>query len=188
MRLSSAALIVTITIGFASIAEAQGWSGTVINVSAPAPTNGLVSPRLAVEPNGNALAIFDGGGVKVARYIAASDSWETPIELAGPGSFFSDVALDAAGNAFVTVSSGAHLHVIRYSPSSGSTNTTTLSSNTSGGGAVVTDAAGNAMVVWAEPTGTHAARYDNASATWAAPVRISAEVAGYLRLGDRRPQ
>jgi hypothetical protein len=47
---------------------------------------------------------------------------------------------------------------------------------------VVTDAAGNAMVLWAEPTGIHAARYDSASATWASPVKISAEGAGGLQL------
>jgi hypothetical protein len=188
MRLSSAALIVTINIGLASIAQAQGWSGTVSNVSPPANQFGVL--QLAVQSNGDALAIWSGGRIEIARYIAATDSWEPPFELAGPGFFFSDVAIDGAGNAFIVLTRPpqntffpAEIHVVRYSPSSGSTNTTTLSSNAYvGTGEIVTDAVGNVMVAWSEPTGIHAARYDSASATWASPAKISSAGAFSLRL------
>ncbi len=172
-------------IGVASIADAQtGWTGTVTTISTPAPTIGFLNPAIAVQPNGDAYAVWSDnveGDIQAARYVAATDSWDAPITLVGPGLFISvDVAVDSSGNAFFVLAnptrSGSfilQIHVVRYSPSSGITTTTTLSTNGSSSGQVVTDAAGNAMVVWAQSTGIYAARYDRASAAWSGAERIS---------------
>jgi hypothetical protein len=68
---------------------------------------------------------------------------------------------------------------VSNAPASGTTTTTTLATNVLSLAQVVTDAAGNAMVVWGQATvsgqstGIYAARYDNASAAWSGPERIS---------------
>jgi hypothetical protein len=183
MRLSLAALIVTVNIGFASIAHAQGWTGTVTTISTPVPKLGFFNPAIAVQPNGNAYAVWsdnEEGDIQAARYVAATDSWDAPITLAGPGLFTSaEVALDRSGNAFFVltryVSGGGPVAVIRYAPASGTTTTTTLSSNASSFGEIVTDAAGNAMVVWGQFPGIYAARYDSASAVWSSPEKLTGE-------------
>ena len=193
MRHLSAAVLVTI-IGVASIADAQtGWTGTVTTISTPVPTIGFLNPAIAVQPNGDAYAVWSDNvenDIQAARYVAATDSWDAPITLRGPGLLtWAEVAVDSAGNAFFVLAnpirSGSfilQIHVVRYSPSSGTTNTTTLSSTAQGFGNLVIDAAGNAMVGWKEPTGIHASRYDNASGTWAGPAKISAENVTQVRV------
>ncbi len=188
--LLAAALTVTF-ISVASIAEAQtGWTGTMTTISTPAANNqDTFRPKVAVQPNGNAYAVWNnvGGGpditvVEAARYVAATDSWDVPVRLAGPGYFaLPDVAVDPFGNAFFLVARilypRAEFQVVRYAPASGTMTTTTLSSQAlvTNSWGVAADATGNAMVVWGEVTGIHAARYDHASATWGSPVRISVE-------------
>ena len=78
-QLSIAALSLTI-VGFTASANAQTWSGTVTNISAPVVTNGWLSqPVIAVEPNGNAYAIWNrvAGAqantlIQASQYIAAT--------------------------------------------------------------------------------------------------------------------
>jgi hypothetical protein len=196
-HLSAAALTVTI-IGFVSIAEAQtGWTGTVATISAPVVTNGWLSiPAIAVEPNGNAYAIWNrvAGApantlIQASRYIAATNSWGPPMTLAGPAQFgTADVAVDGSGNAFFlmtrSVAGSSEIQVVRFVPISGTMTTATLSSNGVGAafGEVVADAAGNAIVVWEEAAGVRSARYDSASATWGGSVQISAAGAVVPRL------
>jgi hypothetical protein len=186
-RLSLTALAI---IGLAAIAEAQsGWSGTVSTISTPVANYGRIfTPVVAVDPNGNAYAIWNQieglqpiSLIKAARYVAATDSWNAPTTLAGPGDFDPpEVAVDPFGNAFflVTTRSGGRkqIHVLRYTPASGTTTTTTLALDTYGFAApaqIVVDAAGNAMVVWDVSGVIEAARYDYASATWSSPLTIS---------------
>jgi hypothetical protein len=195
MRQLSAALTITI-IGVVSIAEAQtGWTGTVTTISAPVVNYGRhFRPVIAVDPNGNAYAIWDqiegvpaSTRIKAARYVAGTDSWSAPITLAGPGDFaLPGVAVDALGNAFfvVTRRAGGHieLQVHRYSLASGTITTTTLATPSFASALpaqVVVDSAGNATVVWegnatVEGDSIHAARYDYAAATWSSPVKVSA--------------
>ncbi len=177
MRQLSAALTLSI-IGVVSIAEAQtGWTGdvrTIFTTVFPTPFNLAAT---AVEPNGNAYAIWTVGDsatsstsrIEVARYVAATDSWGVPITLAGPGQFgLPKVAVDTSGNAFFLVpqvlGGRAQIEVIRHESVS-ATNTTTLVSQIAFGGGIKVDAAGNAMVVWSEDAGIFAARYDVALAT-----------------------
>ena len=86
-HLSYAALTVAITC-FGVSAEAQtGWTGTVTNISEPVVTGGWLSiPVIAVEPNGNAYAIWNRVAeapantlIQASQYIAATDSWGTPM-------------------------------------------------------------------------------------------------------------
>ncbi len=60
-----------------------------------------VRPAVAVQPNGDAYAVWDRLGgtptavIEASRYVAATDSWDAPITLAGPGYFaFPEVAVD----------------------------------------------------------------------------------------------
>jgi len=194
---AAAALAVTI-IGFAAIANAQtGWTGTVTNISTPVVTGGFLSrPILAVEPNGNAYAIWNRVAgtpgntlIQASRYVAATDSWSTPMTLAGPAPFGPpEVAVDGSGNAFFlmirSLASPAQIQLVRYVPTSGAMTTATLSSNVVPNTVadVVADAAGNAIAVWEETAGIYSARYDRASAAWSTPVKISAAGANIPRL------
>jgi hypothetical protein len=187
--LSAAALVVTLT-SVASISEAQtGWTGTVTTISTPVVNYGRhFRPVIAVDPNGNAYAIWDqiegvpaSTRIKAARYVAMTNSWSAPVTLAGPGDFaLPEVAVDAFGNAFFVstqrLRGGNELQVHRYSPDSGTTTTTTLATTSFASALpaqVVADSAGNATVVW-EGAGIQAARYDYAAATWSSPVTIAA--------------
>lgn len=184
----SATLTITIALGFAPIAEAQpGWTGTVRTISPPFVTSGLIlQPDLAVGPNGDAYAIWEEPGIpgsgrqiKAARYVAANDSWGAPMTLASSALFVFEVAIDRAGNAFFIVaqrSTSMRIDVHRFTPASGTSAITTVTTDASSDGSpqIVADAAGNAMVVWEAASGIHAARYDQASATWSSPIKISA--------------
>src|SRR5262245_34895205 len=189
MRDLSAAVLVIVT-GVVSIAEAQpGWSDRVTTISTPAPAHPLLfaEPEIAVQPNGDAYAVWEdlGGGnvIKVARYAAARDSWDAPITLHVPGAgIIPEVAVDSAGNVFLVLmnflrsgSLSSNILVIQYSPASGTTTTTTLgSARTQAPPRVVLDAAGNAMVVWEDSFGgLDAARYTKASGMWSPGVSIS---------------
>jgi hypothetical protein len=194
-HLSAAALTVTI-IGVVSIAEAQtGWTGTVTTISTPVVTSGLIfRPDLAVAPNGDAYAIWEeptlqaARSIKAARYVAAVDSWSAPMTLAAPSYLPSlEVAIDPAGNAFFMIaqrSAPMRIDVHRFTPASGTTTATTVTTDATQDGLpqIVADAVGNAMVVWEAFSGIHAARYDHASATWSSPVKISANYGQFPQL------
>jgi hypothetical protein len=182
---------------FATNAYAQAWSGTVNTISTPVATNGFIfRPILAVEPNGNAYAIWNrvAGSppntlIQAARYIAATDTWGAPMTLSGPAAFGPpEVAVDANGNAFFLMARAAggssQIQVIRYEPTSGAMTPTILSSSGSSAafGQVVVDTNGNAIVVWDEPAGIHGARYDAQLATWGSSVKISEEGGSIPRL------
>ena len=70
----------------------------------------IESPRAAVDPDGNAIAVWSGGGTEVggwdtvhAAYKPVGEEWEEPVELssAGGNGFPTDVVFDTGGDAAV---------------------------------------------------------------------------------------
>lgn len=83
------------------------WGGAA-DVSAPG--EAVQSPRAAVDPDGNALAVWAGNTLEPgdndivhAAFLPFGEEWEEPVALSAPGGngFPNDVVFDNSGNASV---------------------------------------------------------------------------------------
>lgn len=124
-------------------------------------------PALAMDPNGNAIAVWLENGVRASRYDAATALWSTPLpisrELAAdiyaPG-YQIHIAMDPAGNAMVVWDDGLSLGTSvrgsvwasRYDAAADDWDDdpfqVELSTLDATHAQVAMDAAGNAFVVW----------------------------------------
>jgi hypothetical protein len=165
----------------------QGWSGDAVTVSSPVFTGpGTPGPRLAVDRDGNATAIWAQGEwstavIQTSRYVAASQSWTEPAVRSLPGEASGpDVGADAAGNAVAIWRrfDGAH-HRIQAARYLAASDTWTAPLDLSAPGhhsafaRVAVDPAGNAIAIWwTELTATtsvvQTARLSAATGTWSA--------------------
>jgi hypothetical protein len=161
------------------------------------------NPQLAVDPAGNAIAVWTDGNhvagyqIVAARYSAASGSWDAPLSLSGhhdprnPVDGVS-VGIDAAGNAMAVwreyellPAVGRWVRAARYTATSGTWTTPITLAFSSGGDfwapALSVGPMGEAFALWiAIPPGSpeyggtvQSARYDPVAGGWGNPVNLS---------------
>lgn len=161
------------------------WS-TPVNIS-PSGQDALI-PEIAVDPNGNALAIctrYDGTNFTTRSAIRMyGDTWGPSIVLSEPGQTASqgNVAVDKDGNGVVVWSQfdGSN-YVIQasYVPYGGSWSTPQSISITGEDAftpMVVSDPAGNSVAVWVRFDGTNYVAQSSrtlSDGSWTTPVDIS---------------
>jgi hypothetical protein len=143
-------------------ATGTGWEmPTLIGSSVWA---SLAPPKLAMDRNGNAIAVWWYWGAKeiYANWYVAGTGWETPTIIhTGTGyAGFSEVAMDGNGNAIVvwTQSDGSvhNVYAKRYVPGKGWANSTIIDTGTkwAEGPEVAMDSTGSAIAVWMGGDGT----------------------------------
>jgi PKD domain len=178
----------------ASSRQAGGSFGAPVNLSAPG-QNGL-GPQVAVDPSGDAIAVWyrsDGSNYRVqASFRPAGGSFGAAVTLSAPGGDGRDpqVAFDAAGNAIVVWrrSNGANLIAQAAVRPAGGGFGSPVDLSAAGGDASVpqlaVDPSGDAIAVW------H--RFDSvcvcnkveatirpaASGVWQPAVNVSANTSG----------
>lgn len=169
-------------------AAAGRWLDTAGLDTTGGPTD---RPAVAIDPAGNALAVWsqDDGFTQRPygnRYNAAEARWEGAVALdSGNGySFFTDVAMDPAGNALVVWmqwdGSVSNIYGNRYPATEGRWEGAVLleadNINTTYP-QVALDTSGNAMVVWARNdnanSNVYGRRYDSNNGTWGTVVELA---------------
>lgn len=149
------------------------WSSPVDITPAGENTN---QPKLAVVPNGGAVAVFENftdGAIQASVLSPCGNIW-TPTSDAGTGVvFFSRVAVDANGNAVAiwNASSGPNTLLQGATLAAGSLTwvpTTDLNSTTfAGDHDIAMSPTGDAVAVWADSTGViEAATLPAGSSVW----------------------
>jgi hypothetical protein len=141
-------------------------------------------PRLTVDWEGNAAAVWKKEEVIQAAFRPFAGEWEAPVPLSGDESFVPQVTADARGD--VTAAwmhhEGSH-YVVQsaYRSEGGDWGAPTLvsaASEEAGNPHVALDARGDTLVVWrGESEGAEAARaaFRPVGEAWQAPVSISAQ-------------
>ena len=141
-------------------------------------------PRVAIDANGNAMALWrqfspsDGEYRIHSRYWNAASQALSAIQLLdGDGDRQPRVAFDADGNAFAVWGGGTQVR--RFDKAAGQWSPQISLQNGTGDGSTAelsVDAAGNALVAWLESDGTaisvYARRFDAASGTWSAAALL----------------
>jgi hypothetical protein len=150
-------------------------------------------PRIAIDANGNAFAVWEYQGIYANRYSATSNSWgaAVPIHSANPG-LASDpqVAVDAGGNAFAVWSNvnGTQFGIFanRYSTAVGGWSTaTTLNTGTADGTyepQLSLSPSGNALAIWRQVESASyrikGSRYLSATGQWGGAITVSSLING----------
>jgi hypothetical protein len=99
---AGAAVVVLVLLFATSALAAAGWQEP-IDLSAPA--SGADEPQLAVDPSGDAVAVWDlvqgSTGVVQAAFRPAGGTWQPAVDLSAPdhSSLHARVAIDALGDA-----------------------------------------------------------------------------------------
>jgi len=174
---------------------AGGWGAAALIESNDA--GDAISPQIAIDANGNALAVwhlFDGTTQSTwANRYTAGTGWGAAarIESGNAGDAFgAQIAIDAAGNALAVwaQSDGTRFNIWanRYTVGAG-WGTAALIESDNGGAAhephLAIDANGNALAVWAQSDGARynawASRYTSGTG-WGAPVLIENDNAGHV--------
>jgi len=157
------------------------------------------SPDIAIDPNGNAIAVWEQGNgtdndAVARRYVAATDTWGTPtlLETLEDDVAYVRIVVDASGNALalwmqaLTYNGTPSIFSTRYDAATGSWSTAAVIENsdyTSIYPKLTIGANGNAMATWEERTTGHqvANYYDATTKTWgvAAPVESGIDTANY---------
>ncbi len=164
---------------------AGAWKAPV-DVSYPAPTASTEEPRVGVDANGEATAVWKHSGVLQSADRPAGDSWQTPVDIseAGHEALTPQAAVDAAGDAtavWMIQEGGSLVARTAYKPAGGSwqaPEALTAKGEEGGDPQIALDAHGDALAVWTKAVG-----YDNvvrgayrpAGGSWQAPADISAE-------------
>jgi len=138
-----------------------GWEGETLVESVDQDVLG--SPKLAMNRDGEACAVwsqFDGADYSIFAnfYDPATDTWDLPIvaEFLSQAAYDADVALDDAGNAFVTFRLWDSVNgwtdvltsVIAPGPVVTSTNFMEIFDKDATSPKVAVDTVGNAIVIW----------------------------------------
>lgn len=141
-----------------------------------------IAPAVAVDPGGNAVAVWtQPSGFWSSRYTP-SDGWSPAERISGGGDALPSaaVAMDAAGNALAVWEQffiNDNVYTNRYTPSGGWRTSHRIDDDNgdADGPQVAMGAAGDAVAVWAQDDGTRddvwSNRYAPASG-WDAPERI----------------
>ena len=152
-------------------------------------TNSAWGPNLAVNPAGDAIAIWvqwngTASGISASRY--SNGAWGIPVQLVASGLASNDprLAMDAAGNATVVWSQGggpaSSIRSTRFAPGVGWSAVEVIESFSDWGsqvwlGEVAMDRFGNAIVVWGRSFGPRlsvaASRYVPRSG-WGVPAEL----------------
>ena len=168
-----------------------GWG-----VAALIETNDVSSafrPQVAVDVNGNGLAVWDqGDGIRqniwANRYAAATNSWGTAVLIetdnAG-GAISPQVAFAGNGNALAVWTGNLGILSNRYTAATNSWGTAApieTNAGSPGSPQVAVTANGNALAVWQQSDGTRdniwANRYTAATSSWGIAALIEANDAG----------
>lgn len=137
-----------------------GW-GTALLIETDNTGNAL-NPQIAIDTNGNALAVWEQGdglrqNIWANRYTVGS-GWGTAalIESDNGGAINPLIAVDANGNALAVWSGGLNIWANRYTAGSGWGTAALIESNTGSAGSpqIAIDASGNALAVWRQSDGT----------------------------------
>ena len=163
------------------------WSAPV-NLSSIASGQAAVSPQIAFDPSGNAIAIwsqFDGFDQRVqSSKLTPGGSWSPPVNLSATGqdANYPQIAVDSSGNAVAVWAITDGINTVAQSsrlPVGGSwTTPVTLSASgqDSYNPQVAVDASGNAVSVWTRTDGSNTilqASRMTSGGSWSTPVNIS---------------
>jgi hypothetical protein len=165
-------------------AATGGWSAVTELLRAP---GWLASFDLALDADGNAIAVLAANGVYWSRYVAATDSWTGPglmPVIGGLGGGQPQVGVDPAGNAVAVWGQGGAVWAARYDRALASWLVPVLLASGGGAQTVAVDPAGDALAVWVREAGpqltvVEAARYEIAAGRWSGTTVLSAEGLAY---------
>lgn len=174
------------------VARAQeGWEPATAALSAIATTGGAIhGPRVAVDPGGNATAIWwqssgTSGVVQSARRAAGAGAWSAARTISATGQIrpgdWPLVVVDADGDATAVwqfVASGQFtVFTARYDSSSDTWAAAEMRSSTQATGAlgIAGNADGDVMLVWGESTQIISALFSHTTDTWSATIPIASE-------------
>jgi len=140
-------------------------------------------PRLGMDQDGNAIAIWRGGGVYASHYSVATDQWSTPTQLnVGAAGNNGEISVDANGDALATWaetdSTGVSQYARHYDAATGTWGSAVAleNSNEAVDNLVETTVAlvnGNGIVAWKQENGQlYAARMANG--VWGPAVNVEA--------------
>ena len=96
---------------------ARRWDNTSQTFGAVIGLNGAGDrhPRLGMDEDGNAIAIWRGGGVYASRYSVTTGQWSTPTQLnVGAAGNNGEIAVDANGDALATWAESDSTGVSQY--------------------------------------------------------------------------
>jgi hypothetical protein len=163
-------------------------------------TGGADTPRIAIDANGNVLAVWhqsDGTRYNIwaNRYTAATHTWGTAalIETGTGDAFDPQVAIDANGNALAVWGQldGSFDSIVanRYTAATNSWGTAVPIENSAGHAAIpqiAIDANGNVLAVWVQDGDATASvrydvwssRYTATSSTWSTPTPLETDNTG----------
>jgi len=150
------------------------------------------SPQVAVDPIGNAIALWEQNDdvfnrIHSNRYVLAERSWGAPVVLSDDVSAANapDIAVDSVGNAFAVWDQSGDVLATRYNVATGVWDIPILISDgltTASNARVVVDPSANAFVVWQQFDVTmnsiFSARFGDDTGLWSPPSRISAGLQG----------
>lgn len=178
---------VLLSLAIAPKAGAAGWIAPRDISVAPGPD--AQPPRVAVDPEGNAVAVWmrpNAGNATVQAATRAVDgNWTSPVDLSTTARDGSEpeVAMDAAGNAYAiwAHSDGANVRIEATTRAAGGAWQTPVDISAAGrnalGPRLAVDAAGNAIAVWFRFDGTAnivQAALRPAGGSWQAATNLSA--------------
>jgi hypothetical protein len=176
-------------------AASNAW-GTAVLIETD--SGGAISPQLAIDANGNALAVWSGGlNIWSNRYTAATNSWGTAalIEINAGSAGRPHISIDANGNALAvwaqdgdtTSATRDDIWSNRYTIGSGWGPPVLIETNMGGADnpRIAMNASGNAIAVWQQSDGTRdniwANRYiagTGAGSGWGTAARIETDNVG----------
>lgn len=147
------------------------------------PTASSPEPWVAVDPTGDAIAVWKKDEVIQSAYRPTGGPWDAPVAISGEESFVPQAAMNAAGDATVVWMAhrgGRYVVKSAYLPAGGEWEAPTLVSQPGEEGGdpqIAIDAAGDTLVAWrGEVGGTEYVRTANrpAGGSWEAPADASA--------------
>ncbi len=189
-------------IRFNRYAGGTGWNTVAGNVSDADPNILVYAPAIAIDANGNALAVWTqeisfptSANTWSRRYDAGTGSWEMPVIIDNNAAYARtpDIAFDQNGNALAVWQQGPNQHWSvwsnRYTAATDSWGTAVLLENddtcNTGAPKIAVDANGNAIAIWRQSSDMMCNRsdlwanmYTASTGTWGTPEKIETDDAG----------
>jgi hypothetical protein len=159
----------------ASTRPAHGTWGPVVTVSA---TGGSV-PQIAMDANGNAIAIWTQNGVIDSATLRAGGAWSAPVALSGTTASSPTLAVNAKGDAVAgwKTSNGAVFVAERKSGTWTASTVIAPAAFRAGGPHVALNGPGDAAIAWSG-RGTTLVATRAANGSWSSPTTLSTSSAG----------
>lgn len=131
----------------------QTWASGQTSIGGRSVSSNCSNPRVVMDSNGNALAVWvqAGVGVRYGRYDASADSWPTIASGTLAGSSGADdltIACDQANNAVLVWHDGSGLHAQTYSFTSATWSAAQTLTASGNHPAIGMDAQGRAVLAW----------------------------------------